>query len=231
MTQPGQLRISCRLVNADAGGGLRCYLDDMATYTDEQVRGAVARLDADIATAERRVTEVENHRVAALWELDQARERRRGADAFLAYLGAEAETLLSVPAIAPNGSGLNAVLVDIIERAEPGTVFSLDGTLAIPQVAELRVTREQVRNGMHYLRRNGRLVTAGRGLWTPTNAEAPAAAGASETEGSNSDPSQLEGAPDDSPGNFPGRSPLVLEAPPGHGQASGAATIGGGPLG
>lgn len=126
---------------------------------------ALARLDTEIADTEAK--------------LDDLRLKRTGAEAFLAYMTPVAATVArqhveKTPSTAAGGPA------DVVWRTIPINMqFGVDDVLHYVADAGVNLTREQVRNAIHYLVRKGALTKVGRGTWR-RDTEAPAVTGASD---------------------------------------------------
>jgi len=150
----------------------------------KQFTDALARLDAEIDAAERGL--------AAL------KLKREGANAFLEYSGissaasgARSESR-SAPAASGSGDGPTALVWAAVQGTARDS-YTLDDLLKDIGDAGGQVTRDQVRNSVHYLVRRKQMTNLRRGLWATTNAETPADTGASVTDQSEEDWSRKEG--------------------------------------
>lgn len=150
----------------------------------KQFTDALARLDADIDNAERALADL--------------RRKREGADAFLEYSGmsSAAGGARSVPRSAPATSGSSDGPTALVLAAVQGThrdSYTLDSLMNEITAAGGQVTKDQVRNSVHYLVRQKKMTNIRRGLWATTNAETPVATGVSDSDRSTNDRSWKEG--------------------------------------
>ncbi len=154
----------------------------------KQFTEALARLDADIDSAERVLADL--------------KLKRDGANAFLEYSGmsSAAGSARSVPRSAPATSGPSDGPTALVLAAVQGTnreSYTLDSLMNEITAAGGQVTKDQVRNSVHYLVRQKKMTNIRRGLWATTNAETPAVTGVSDSDRSGNDRSLEEGEPDD----------------------------------
>jgi len=154
----------------------------------KQFTDALARLDADIDNAERALADL--------------RRKREGADAFLEYSGmsgvasgARRETR-SAPATSGSGDNPTALVLAAVQETNRDS-YTLDDLLQDITAAGGQITKDQVRNSVHYLVRRKQMTNLRRGLWATTNAETPVSAGVSDSDRSTDDRSLEEGEPDD----------------------------------
>ncbi len=204
--------------------------------SQNEIVQALGLLDDKVGRAQVRVTEAEASLREAITQLDEAKAERKGADAFVTLLRTTARdnpSALSgsgqLTAGVPRGvnTGLTGVLEQVV-RDSPGVAITVDDVMANPQISEMTTDRDQVRNGLHYLaRRRHVLENVGRGKWRLHNAEAPVAAGASDSEEPNSGSSWEEGGTDDDSALLRGRVDSAVGPQVSHGHAGLRAPIGG----
>lgn len=137
----------------------------------QQFNDALARLDADIEAAERVLVEL--------------KLKREGANAFLEYLGMSGEiagarsSARSKSTASDSGGSPTELVSAAVQRMNKDT-YTLDEVVNGVEAAGGKITKDQVRNSVHYLVRRKKMKNLRRGLWTTTDAEAPAATGASD---------------------------------------------------
>jgi len=137
----------------------------------QQFTDALTRLDAEIDNAERALADL--------------KLKREGANAFLEYSGMSsvASGARSESRCAPAASGSGDSPTALVWAAVQGTArdsYTLDDLLKDIGDAGGQVTRDQVRNSVHYLVRRKQMTNLRRGLWATTNAETPADTGVSD---------------------------------------------------
>lgn len=171
--------------------------------THDELKEALALLDAKVAAAEVRITNAQAVLDDARTAFVQAKADRHGAEALVsilrptfratASLQVDGDVIAGSPKAAVS-RGVNTGLTHVIEavvRRRGGTVLTVDDVLAVPEVAEMASGREQVRNAIHYLaRRRHVLESIGRGAWRLADSEA---APASAETASASTPTTEEG--------------------------------------
>ncbi len=156
----------------------------------EEIQQALALLDANVAKAEARYAQAETNLRVAATELNEARAVRRGADMLAALMRGHSdgmrETPREQPSIQPHADevggvprGINTGLTHVVERVmrnSGGIEMTVDDVMAVPEVSAIATSRQQVRNGLHYLGRKKIIEKAGaRGTWRfPTNDFGPA---------------------------------------------------------
>jgi len=150
----------------------------------KQFTEALARLDADIDSAERVLADL--------------KLKRDGAHAFLEYSGmssvassARSESR-STSAAFSSGDGPTALVSAAVQETNRDS-YTLDDLMKEIKAAGGQVTKDQVRNSVHYLVRQKKLTNIRRGLWATTNAETPVATGVSDSDRSTNDRSWKEG--------------------------------------
>lgn len=172
---------------------------------DTQFLLALARLDAEITETEAR--------------LQDLRLRRRGAQAFLEYMEDDSpiKQASSIrPSTATSGpetpdtlastSGGSAEAVMEVFRRTPDVVLGIDDVHKEVTKDGHSFTRIQIRNSLHYATRKGWISKSGRrGSWVLTNASAPVAPGAEDSEKLTSDFSMQEGGSEDGSESLRGR--------------------------
>ena len=154
----------------------------------QQFTDALARLNAEIDSAERALTDL--------------KLKREGANAFLEYSGMSSaaggtrSVSRSATAVSGSGDGPTALVLAALQETNRDS-YTLDDLLQDITAAGGQVTKDQVRNSVHYLVRRKQMTNLRRGLWATTNAETPVSAGVSDSDRSTDDRSLEEGEPDD----------------------------------
>lgn len=121
---------------------------------------ALTRLDADIEAAERHLAEL--------------RLKRKGAEAFLAYMEPDA-----IPAPRSGVAQVEPDLFHDVVASFGHDTFTVDVILRAVSERGTEMTREQVRNRIHYMVRKGVIASVRRGAWRFKDSETPVTAGVS----------------------------------------------------
>ncbi len=137
----------------------------------QQFRDALARLDAEIDSAERVVVAL--------------KLKREGANVFLEYSGLSPVATgvrtesRSAPVAPVSGDSPTALVWSTVQAVDRDS-YTLDQITDEVLAAGGQISKDQVRNSVHYLVRRGQMRNLRRGLWAITNAEAPVSPGASD---------------------------------------------------
>jgi hypothetical protein len=165
---------------------LSCKVGAMAN-SDAAPQGfatGLSRLDQDIAETERRLAELRAMRASIQPFLEQ----------YVSPAGIPSEEAFGQPTVAP--SSLTAAVVEVFKN-RPGDVLDVDQVvLDLPANLEsqvgVHVTRDGVRNAIHYAVRRGDLRKDRRGRYALLDTSTPVAAGVDVNEESDSEGSSGE---------------------------------------
>jgi len=138
----------------------------------QHFKDALARLDAEIDTAERGLAEL--------------KLKRQGAHAFLEYsgmtnvVGSVRPEARSAPATSfSRGSSPTATVWAAVQEANRDSYTMKDLINSVEAVGG-QLSTAQITNSIHYLVRRKKMTSLRRGLWATTNAETPVSAGVSD---------------------------------------------------
>jgi len=138
----------------------------------QHFKDALARLDAEIDTAERGLAEL--------------KLKRQGAHAFLEYsgmtnvVGSVRPEARSAPATSfSRGSSPTATVWAAVQEANRDSYTMKDLINSVEAVGG-QLSTAQITNSIHYLVRRKKMTNLRRGLWATTNAETPADTGVSD---------------------------------------------------
>lgn len=169
-----ELRILERLLYAKRGSS--CTVEAMANSdaAPQSFATALSRLDQDIADTERRLAELRAMKASIQPFLEQ----------YVSPAGIPSEEAFGQPVVAP--SSLTAAVVEVF-RNRPGDVLDVDQVvLDLPVNLEsqvgVHVTRDGVRNAIHYAVRRGDLRKDRRGRYALLDTSTPVAAGVEVNE-------------------------------------------------